>query len=62
MSVMEIFGWVLFAASFATLVTWAVCRERKERRAMHAYRTEALRAEMRADLIAELGIQDEVSS
>ena len=57
MSVMEIFGWVMFAAGFATLVTWAVCRERKERRLTREYRTG-----MRTDLIQTLGIQDEVSS
>lgn len=57
MSVMEIFGWVLFAAAFATLVTWAVCREREDRRLTREYR-----AGLRTDLIETLGIQDEVSS
>ena len=57
MSVMEIFGIVLAAASFATLVTWAVCRERKERRLTREYRVG-----MRTDLIQTLGIQDEVPS
>lgn len=57
MSVMEIFGWVLAAAAFATLVTWAFCRERKERRLTQEYR-----AGMRTDLIETLGLQDEVSS
>lgn len=57
MSVMEIFGWILAAAAFATLVTWAVTRERRDRRLTREYRSG-----MRADLIAELGIQDEVPS
>lgn len=57
MNVMEVFGWVLAAASFATLVTWAVVRERKEHRLTREYR-----AGMRTDLIETLGIQDEVSS
>lgn len=57
MSVMEIFGWVLFAAAFATLVTWAVCREREDHRLTREYR-----AGLRTDLIETLGIQDEVSS
>jgi hypothetical protein len=54
---MEIFGIVLAAAGFATLVTWAVCRERKDHRLTREYR-----AGLRTDLIETLGIQDEVSS
>lgn len=59
MSVMEIFGIILAAASFATLVTWAVCRERQDRRLTKQYRA---RSEMRAEVIAYHGIQDEVPS
>lgn len=52
----EVFGWILAAIGLATLITWAVCREREDHRLTREYR-----AGLRADLIDTLGIRDEVS-